>query len=413
MSPIDDDEIPPAFAKPDDSQNNPKARFAQNFGSGLNIGPNLPVGGLHRPSVKDFLSGGAGVDQGDDQEQVFQMLWDCRFCNTQKLLGLDHRHCPNCGATQDPAWRYFPSPEDIKYVTDADYVYAGVDKICPFCQTPNSAAAKFCKQCGGDLSGAVDAAQQNLADHASVSGVRNDVVKDKFNADLNAAKAKPKRAPIEWLLIALIGIVLCVGAVYALFFQTSAVTLAVTDVAWSRAITVERFVTSRQSDWQDSMRAGAYNVSCSPRQRSYTESEQYQCGSEMRDRGDGSGVQVPKYCSRSVTKYRNDNYCSYSVDSWVFARKLENTGTVDQPLTWPAFTPLQTTGIGAERAGASVETLIVRFRQPPQNGADAQDRSYNPPDVNQWKTFRVGGTYTVQVNRLNMERWETLQESAR
>src|SRR5688572_28230933 len=42
-------------------------------------------------------------------EQVFQMLWDCRFCGTSKLLGLDHRHCPNCGAAQDPEWRYFPA----------------------------------------------------------------------------------------------------------------------------------------------------------------------------------------------------------------------------------------------------------------------------------------------------------------
>src|SRR5437762_10126400 len=80
-------------------------------------------------------------------EQVYQMLWDCRFCGTTKLLGVEHRHCPNCGAAQDPAWRYFPSNEDLKVVKDPKYQYAGVDKICPFCGQPNSAAANFCKDC--------------------------------------------------------------------------------------------------------------------------------------------------------------------------------------------------------------------------------------------------------------------------
>src|SRR5262245_45196614 len=25
-------------------------------------------------------------------EQVYEMLWDCRFCGTTKLLGVEHRH---------------------------------------------------------------------------------------------------------------------------------------------------------------------------------------------------------------------------------------------------------------------------------------------------------------------------------
>jgi predicted amidophosphoribosyltransferase len=42
-------------------------------------------------------------------------------------------------------------------VTDRKYQYTGVDKICPFCGQPNSAAANFCKECGGDLSAAKQA----------------------------------------------------------------------------------------------------------------------------------------------------------------------------------------------------------------------------------------------------------------
>ena len=32
-------------------------------------------------------------------EPVFEMLWDCSYCSAKKLLGLTHRHCPNCGGT--------------------------------------------------------------------------------------------------------------------------------------------------------------------------------------------------------------------------------------------------------------------------------------------------------------------------
>ena len=38
----------------------------------------------------------------------YQMLWDCRHCGSEGLLGLDHKHCPGCGGAQDTGSRYFP-----------------------------------------------------------------------------------------------------------------------------------------------------------------------------------------------------------------------------------------------------------------------------------------------------------------
>ncbi|MFZ2308904.1 MAG: hypothetical protein WAW34_16345 [Rhodoferax sp.] len=43
-----------------------------------------------------------------EQEIYYEMLWDCAQCNTKGLLGDSHRHCPTCGAAQDPTKRYFP-----------------------------------------------------------------------------------------------------------------------------------------------------------------------------------------------------------------------------------------------------------------------------------------------------------------
>ena len=79
----------------------------------------------------------------------YEMLWDCEFCGTEKLLGLTHRHCPACGGAQDPERRYFPAPgEEIEV---ANHVFTGVDKECPACETPNAAKAAYCVNCGHNM----------------------------------------------------------------------------------------------------------------------------------------------------------------------------------------------------------------------------------------------------------------------
>ena len=87
-------------------------------------------------------------------EGTFQMLWKCEYCETDKLLALDHKHCPVCGAAQNPERRYYPEEGDE--VAVADHQYAGADRLCPACDAPNSALAKFCGGCGSDLEGAKD-----------------------------------------------------------------------------------------------------------------------------------------------------------------------------------------------------------------------------------------------------------------
>jgi hypothetical protein len=145
---------------------------------------------LAKQVAAQIRAGAANVSQPG--EKVYQMLWDCRFCGTTKLLGIDHRHCPNCGAAQDPEWRYFPSDADLKVVSDPKYQYAGVDRTCPFCGQPNSAAAKFCKDCGGDLSAAKDVALKSdlQTGMEGPAGARDDVVLQKFQREQAAIKAK-------------------------------------------------------------------------------------------------------------------------------------------------------------------------------------------------------------------------------
>jgi hypothetical protein len=82
-------------------------------------------------------------------EPVYEMLWNCSHCSTQKLLGLTHRHCPNCGAKQDPSARYFPA--DHEKVAVQNHQYVGADLVCRYCSAACSRKAHNCAQCGAPL----------------------------------------------------------------------------------------------------------------------------------------------------------------------------------------------------------------------------------------------------------------------
>jgi len=346
-------------------------------------------------------------------EQAYQMLWDCRFCGTTKLLGVDHRHCPNCGAAQDPEWRYFPSDADVKLVSDPHYQYTGVDKICPFCQQPNSAASKFCKECGGDLTNARAATVKDEIDSAKVTGKADDVVLKKFQAEQMAIHAASQRKGLfanRVLVIALIAaLVICIGGVVALIALSNSTygsSVAVNQVGWERVITVQRLETRAGSDWRSGVPSGAYNVSCTSKQRCHTESERYVCGSIRQDRGDGSYVNKDKYCSRDKQVCVPDSWCSYAVDVWNNVRDVKASGGLDDALVWPNFTPLRTNGVGAEREGGRKETLTVVFTDVNNKG---KTYTFNPTNVDQWKAFKPGQRYSVEINRLEQVQWKTLK----
>lgn len=351
------------------------------------------------------------IELNRDGEQVFQMLWDCRFCGTTKLLGLDHRHCPNCGAQQDPKWRYFPSDADMKLVTDPDYKYAGVDTVCPFCSTPNSANAKFCKQCGADL---VNGKPAEMLGNVSTGlegaeGKRKDLVLEEFNQQ-NAQPIKAKGG-IPTVLLVVLGLVAAViiGLVI-LSRSTYAASMKVNDLAWERNIYTEQYAAVPGAGWQDSVPFDAYGRTCSPRQRAYTEQERYQCGYEMSDRGDGSGSRRAKYCTRSKTRYETENYCSYVVNRWTPAQTYNASGGATDPLTWPAFTPRGSGSIGATRETRRETRLSILFEG--LGDKSGKTFTYDLSDESRWMTFKPGQTYSVDINRLEQVQWNSLKPLA-
>ncbi|MBM4362811.1 MAG: hypothetical protein FJ104_09030, partial [Deltaproteobacteria bacterium] len=96
-------------------------------------------------------------------ETAYEMLWDCRYCGSKKLLGVTHRHCPSCGAPQDADARYFPADEDR--VLAKDHRFAGADVSCPHCTESNGRAAAHCRSCGGPLAGATEVKRRDDVVH--------------------------------------------------------------------------------------------------------------------------------------------------------------------------------------------------------------------------------------------------------
>jgi predicted nucleic acid-binding Zn ribbon protein len=327
------------------------------------------------------------------------------------LLGIDHRHCPNCGAAQDPEWRYFPSDEDQKTITDPKYKYAGVDKTCPACGQPNSAAANFCKECGADLSNAQQVAVREAIAKGSAAdtGKADDVTLKKFQeeqASIKKAEQKPSRLPLVLIGIAVVIVVIGV-ALFALSRSTYAASLSVKDATWERSITVEELQRESGGSWCDSRPGDAYNIITTS--RTDTRPERYQCGTttERRDRGDGSfsEVQVPKYCTRQVQYQRN--WCDYNVNRWHTVNTLHTNGGPNDPLTWPNFTPRGSGGSVGDQRGTNKETLTVTFLGLGDKAGSTY--TYNPPNEDAWRKFSKGQVYSVQINRLEMVQWDTLK----
>ena len=251
-----------------------------------------------------------------NSEKTYEMLWDCPYCGTKKLLGLTHRHCPSCGAPQDPDKRYFP-PDDQKVAVE-DHVFTGADVLCPACQTANGRAAKHCGNCGSPLQGGKDASvqqEQVIPDGAPAPGT-------------TPAAAPPSKGPNKLLIgcgVALVvGVLLCVigfFAVNSLWKKDAA--FEVVGHSWRHEIPVERFELGKTSSDCSKMPKDAQRVT---RQK-----QDPICKTHKVDQGDGT------YKEKRECKDREDK-CTYYVGQWKVVRTEKTSGTqLTDSLTWPKF----------------------------------------------------------------------------
>lgn len=319
-------------------------------------------------------------------EQIFEMLWDCEFCSTRKLLGKTHRYCPNCGAPQNPAKRYFPTEEDK--VSAEGHEYRGADKLCVACRTANSAKTKFCAGCGGPMEGAKSVI---LVSGGGAEGPGKAVL-----AEVDLREEARKAGRRKTFARAGAGLAACVVLVLAVLrFSSKPVELFAAGHLWEREVDIESFRASKETAWCDAMPMGAYDVSRSREVRSHESvPDGEDCKTVRRDRGDGTFSEEDECKPRYRDEPVYDHQCRYSVDRWARVRSAVARGGLAEAPVWPGV-ELKRAGQcqGCEREGPRRERYTVLF------DGGGKTRSCEFPQE-KWRSFAPGSKWTGKVHAL-------------
>ena len=306
----------------------------------------------------------------------FEMLWDCPFCGTKKLLGVTHRHCPECGAPQDETRRYFPSDEEKVRVEDHRYV--GADRSCPACQAPNAVTAKHCMRCGAPLEAAAEVKR---------------IAATPAPARKPAGRAKKTR---WWLFLVVLAVIFSLVYVMCLWKKTASMTVA--GHGWERAVAIEEYRDVEREAWRDQLPRDARAVSCRRAQRSTRQvPDGEDCHVEKRDKGDGTYEEVQKCRPRTRSEPVDDDKCRYRTSEWTRVDEAvqRGQGLVQEP-AWPV-TRLSNAaqGPGARREGARRAVYSLELT----DAGGGRKRCDVPEAV--WRKYADGQAVQVQVKAVS------------
>jgi hypothetical protein len=293
----------------------------------------------------------------------FEMLWDCGFCSASRLLAVTHRHCPECGAAQDQAKRYFPKDDEKVAVKDD---YAGADRTCPSCNAPNGAKASCCAQCGAPLDEAAAVRQRSVRVAAKGMSFAEDSAKA-GEAELGSrGAAKPAAGPPSkrklYYTLAIVAAV--IFALWFLCIRKRSAAFEVTAQRWTRTIVIEEYKEVEKEAWKHELPAGARELGCSDK---VFETKKVQNGEDCStrkqvDKGDGTfeekAVCVPTYDKIPVKR----PMCRYAILEWTELEKKVASGEGAGERSWPptGVTP-QPQQPGARREGARTEEFVVEL----------------------------------------------------
>lgn len=295
--------------------------------------------------------------------KTYEMMWDCSYCGTEKLLGQSHKHCPNCGTAQDPTKRYFP-PEEEKVAVE-DHQYIGKDKVCDFCEAPNSALAKFCTECAAPMDGT------------------KDVVLVQDSSETTPPPSKPqseaKGSSLKWI-VGVIGLLLIIIVIFSLKEEKSVV---VTGHSWSRSIEVEQYKQVTEKDWRDRVPATGKIQSCRDKERDTKKvPDGEECSTVKKDNGDGT-YNESEQCT---TKYKSvpiyDDWCTYEIKKWMVVRTEKEVGNDLQP-SWPTVSmrTCNLIALNCEREGDRKSVYTIQLK-------DDEGKSYDCDfSEDKWKSI--------------------------
>lgn len=275
----------------------------------------------------------------ENGDPIYEMLWKCAFCGSDKLLAKSQRFCRSCGAPQDPKNRYFPSEEEWVAVQNSEY--QGADKTCPACSTPNSGKSTFCTQCGSAMDGSKTVQLKQDPD------------------DLPPPEEPKKRSGC--LILVVFALLLGITFFIVNYFWRETVVLELTKAEWQREVKIEQFQADKDSSWCSSLPAQAYSVSKKSEVKETKKVPDGEtCKTKKVDKGDGSFV-AKKECE---PKYREEpvyaDKCYYTINRWKYNRSIKSQGTDKQPKDPDVV--LTKTGnncLGCEREAARIGKYVL------------------------------------------------------
>jgi hypothetical protein len=341
-------------------------------------------------SEEDMAKVGA-LDATAPVAPVYEMLWDCRFCGTKKLLGLTHRHCPSCGAPQNAEDRYFPT--DAEKVPAKNHEYYGADVRCTHCTVANSRSSKHCAGCVEPLERATDVARR--ADQVATTNTTfvednpTSARQERLAAPVQAQKAPGKARSVIGYGCLVVAILAVISVGLLLWKKPGG--LLVVGHSWKRVVEVERYGPTSDSSWCDQVPSAARSITRRREVRSHERVRDGEdCHTRRVDRGNGTFAEqeecTPRYRDEPVYADR----CYYTVDKWAKARSesAEGTSLADAP-RWPSPSLVRAgTCDGCEREGARIETYTVMFK-------DEESREHPCEfDQQRWASFADGSRWT-------------------
>lgn len=314
-------------------------------------------------------------------DKFYEMLWNCESCGTKGLFAKSQKHCPLCGSAQNPEKRFFP--EEGEEVEIQGHQYAGADWLCPYCQSPNGAAAMFCGCCGGPKDGSKEVKVKQ--DPAAIEKVAEPV------------EVKPPSRGRPWFKIILALLLILGGIFLACFLWKSEEIVKITALNWSREIDIEKFVSAQESEWCSDMPQGAYSVRTTQEEKSKRQVPDGEtCSMVKVDKGDGTFAKNRECKPKFKEVPEMAAKCHFRINQWKVARTDKAEGSKGTEVQWPASAPMTVSrsfadSLGNERLGDRRETYVAAL----ETGKGEVLNCELKPEI--WSTFNVDDRVLVKV----------------
>lgn len=186
--------------------------------------------------------------------KLIQGYWDCRYCETKKISGLETK-CPCCKKTRDEGTVFYMD-ETSPYIDEkiAKNINKNPDWLCQYCGSLNNDSYTECYNCGSEKIKGTETYFENKEKREKRRQEAKATMSETPPAPQPISipappppKPKKKKKFLTIGIIALASILLITGLIF--LFTPKTVEGSVESFSWERTIDIEELKTFDESDW--------------------------------------------------------------------------------------------------------------------------------------------------------------------